>query len=199
MPKGQWTILQFKHTPSTTHQSTNLCISLRSQGQGQNSEKMFTTDQESQHQMQQCHQESHSSALEKHHAMNPMKSLSCKGANSVEYSCRGADIVVWLCLCPSVVGWQLRFSLCSGAVSTKGIDYGCNSLLSSCPWLCGVSYSLCLLPRVVWSVALLCISCSLDFLLSLSSCVLLKGTLLVQGFGLLQSLLSSAFSWYTLG
>ena len=33
---------------------------------------------------------------------------------------------------------------------------GCTSLLSSCLRLCGVSYTLCLLPRVLWSVALLC-------------------------------------------
>ena len=122
MPEGQWTILQFKHTAFTTLQSTNLSISLICQGQGPHPEKMFTTKQESQQYKhtdiysskcldnnftnpQQCHQESHSSTLEKHpdlsyhrhpstyfdwnqhavphhsifiylHAMNPMKLLS---------------------------------------------------------------------------------------------------------------------------
>ena len=33
MPKGQWTVLQFKHTPSTTGQPTNLHISFIHQGQ----------------------------------------------------------------------------------------------------------------------------------------------------------------------
>ena len=33
MPKGQWTVLQFKHTPSTTGQPTNLHISFICQGQ----------------------------------------------------------------------------------------------------------------------------------------------------------------------
>ena len=37
------------------------------------------------------------------------------------FLCKGADIVVWLYLCSKVVGWQLRFSLCSGAVTTKAL------------------------------------------------------------------------------
>ena len=46
--EDQFTILQFKHSPSTTGQPTNLCISFICQGQAQHSEKMFATDRQSQ-------------------------------------------------------------------------------------------------------------------------------------------------------
>ena len=65
-----------------------------------------------------------------------------------------------------------------------------------CPLVpCSVEYPMpcayCLECHGVW----LCSDCPVAqvVLLSLSSCILLKGALLVQGFGLLQPLLSSAF------
>ena len=87
--------------------------------------------------------------------------------------CEGAKGYVRVC-------WQLRFSLCSGAVTTKALAMVVSLLLLPCSWLCGISYALCLLPRVLWSVPLLCPVTLLQ--LSLSSCVLLKGALPVQGF-----------------
>ena len=46
--KANRQLFQFKDTPSTTHQPTNLCISFVCKGQGKHPEKMFTTDQERQ-------------------------------------------------------------------------------------------------------------------------------------------------------
>ena len=46
----------------------------------------------------------------------------CRGVEYCHgYSCKGVDIGVWLFLCPSAMGWQLRFSLCSGAVTAKDL------------------------------------------------------------------------------
>ena len=98
--------------------------------------------------------------------------------------------------CFSVVGQQLRFSLYSGAVMTKALAVVVSLyyLLVSGSVEYPMPYASCL--RCCGVVALLC---QLVLQLSLSSCVLLKGALLVQSFGLLQPLLFSAYLQCTLG
>ena len=54
--------------------------------------------------------------------------------------------------------------------SQQGVGCSCISVLSSCFWLCGVSYALCLLPRVLWSVVLLCPVAQVVLLFCSSAC-----------------------------
>ena len=91
--------------------------------------------------------------------------------------------------CSSVVGWQLRFSLYSGAVTTKtlAVVVSLYYLLVSGSVGYPVHYALCLLPRVLWSVAL-CVR--------LYSCGLLGGALLVPA--LLQLGLSKVLGFCSL-
>ena len=112
----------------------------------------------------------------------------CKGAEWVLHQCKGIYWVAILYLACR----QLRFSLCSGAVTkTLTVVVFLYYPLSLALW-----NILCLMP-LAQSPAVL--SGDVPLVSCLSCCILLRGALLVQGFWLLQPLLSRVCLHCTLG